>query len=252
MRKKIAIFIIAYHAVTTFDEVLRRIPKGISNKVDEIFLIDDSSNDNTYYAAQGYKYVNNIKKLNVYRNPKNLGYGGNQKKGYKYAIDKGYDIVAMLHGDAQYAPESLGKILQPLIEDKADMVFGSRMLGKPLKGGMPLYKFLGNKFLTFMENLLLGMNLTEFHSGYRAYSCHALKKIPFDRCSDDFHFDTEILIQFKEAGLRIKEVVIPTYYGNEISRVKSLQYGFNVLKSVAQYLLHKKGILYYEKYNIKN
>ena len=248
--KKIAIFVIAYEAVKTFDKVLSRIPKDVYKKVNEIFLIDDSSNDNTYYAALGYKHVKNIKKLNVYRNPKNLGYGGNQKKGYNYAIGKGHDIVVMLHGDAQYAPESLGDILQPLIDGKADMVFGSRMIGNPLKGGMPLYKFLGNKFLTFMENYFLEMNLTEFHSGYRAFSCHALKKIPFNKCSNDFHFDTEILIQFREKGLRIKEVPIPTFYGDEISRVKVISYGFNILKSVVQYLLHKKKIRYYEKYDV--
>ena len=249
-KKKIAIFIIAYEAVTTFDKVLKRIPKDVYKKVKEIFLIDDSSNDNTYYAALGYKHIKNIKKLNVYRNSKNLGYGGNQKKGYNYTISKGHDIVVMLHGDAQYAPEYIGDILQPLIDDKADMVFGSRMIGNPLKGGMPVYKFLGNKFLTFMENYFLGMSLTEFHSGYRAYSCDALKKVPFNKCSDDFHFDTEILIQFKEKGLRIKEVPIPTYYGDEISRVKVISYGFNVLKSVVQYLIHKKKIKYYEKYDV--
>lgn len=250
MRKSIAIFIIAYQAVTTFDKVIKRIPKKVYKNVDEIFLIDDSSNDNTYYAAQGYKYVNSIQKLNVYRNRKNLGYGGNQKEGYNYAIKKGHDIVVMLHGDGQYAPEALGQILQPLIDGKADMVFGSRMLGHPLKGGMPMYKFLGNKFLTSIQNLLLKMNLTEFHSGYRAYSCHALKKVPFNSCSDDFHFDTEILIQFKEKGLKIAEIPIPTYYGGEISRVNSLKYGFNVLKSVVQYLMHKKGISYYKKYDV--
>ena len=248
--KKIAIFIIAYEAVTTFDKVLKRIPKEVYKKVSEIFLIDDSSNDNTYYAALGYKHVNSLKKLNVFRNSKNLGYGGNQKKGYNYAISKGHDIVVMLHGDAQYAPERLGEILQPLIDGKADMVFGSRMIGNPLKGGMPLYKFLGNKFLTFMENYFLDMSLTEFHSGYRAFSCDALKKIPFNKCSDDFHFDTEILIQFRERGLRIKEVAIPTFYGDEISRVKVISYGFNILKSLAQYLLHKNKIRYYEKYDI--
>lgn len=251
MPKKIAIFIIAYEVVSLFDKVIKRIPKDVYNKTKEIYLIDDSSSDNTYYAALGYKAANNITKLNVYRNPKNMGYGGNQKRGYNYAIKKGHDIVVMLHGDAQYAPEALGRILQPLIDGKADMVFGSRMLGRPLNGGMPLYKYLGNKFLTFMENTLLGMHLTEFHSGYRAYSCTALKKIPFNRCSDDYHFDTEILIQFHENGLRIKEVPIPTYYGKEISRVKVFKYGFNVLKSVVEYILHKKKIIYLEKYDMK-
>ncbi len=250
MHKKIAIFIIAYEAVTTFDKVIRRIPKSTYKSVNEIFLIDDSSNDNTYYAVLGYKHTHNLDKLNVYRNKKNLGYGGNQKRGYNYAISKGHDIVVMLHGDAQYAPEELPHILKPLIDGKADMVFGSRMIGDPLKGGMPYLKFFGNKFLTFIQNKLLGTNLTEFHSGYRAFSCPALKKVPFNLNSNDFHFDTEILIQFHAKGLRIKEVPIPTYYGNEISRVKIFQYGFNVLKTTIQYLFHKKGIINLEKYDV--
>ena len=249
-KKKIAIFIIAYQAVTTFDKVIRRIPKSVYDDVAEIFLIDDSSNDNTYYAAVGYKHMHNLRKLNVFRNPKNMGYGGNQKRGYNYAIQRGSDIVVMLHGDAQYGPEALPRILKPLIEGKADMVFGSRMHGDPLKGGMPFIKYYGNRLLTAIQNLLLGTNLTEFHSGYRAFSCHALKQIPFNKCSDDFHFDTEILIQFIEKGLRIREVPIPTFYGDEISRVKIFQYGYNVLKSTCEYLLHKKSVLYREKYDI--
>ncbi len=250
MGKKIAIFIIAYQAVTTFDKVIRRIPKKVYDGVGEIFLIDDSSNDNTYYAAIGYKHLHHLKKLNVFRNPKNLGYGGNQKRGYNYAISKGHDIVVMLHGDAQYAPEQLPSILRPLIEGKADMVFGSRMLGNPLKGKMPIVKYIGNRILTSIQNFFLKTNLTEFHSGYRAYSCKALRKVPFNKCADDFHFDTEILIQFIERGLRIQEVPIPTYYGDEISRVKILEYGYNVLKSTIEYVLHKRGIIYREKYDL--
>src|SRR5690606_9300123 len=145
----------------------------------------------------------------------------NQIRGYQYAIEKGYDIVALLHGDAQYAPEALPDLLKPLEAGEADAVFGSRMMekGQALKGGMPLYKYVGNKILTTFENAMLGMSLSEFHSGYRLYSCKALKKVPFHRNTHDFHFDTQIIIQFHAAGLRIVEVPIPTYYGDEICGV---------------------------------
>lgn len=240
--KRIAIFVIAYRAVNTLDKVIDRIPKEVKDKVEEIFIFDDCSDDNTYYAALGYKSANKLRKLSVYKNESNLGYGGNQKKGYRYAISKGYDVVAMLHGDCQYDPSQLPKLLSPLENDEADMVFGSRMTGNPLRGGMPVYKFLGNKLLTFVSNLLLKTNLSEFHSGYRLYSCRALKQIPFERCSDNFHFDTDIIIMFKKKGLRIKELSIPTFYGDEISYVKVFRYGYNCLKSIIEYRLHEAGI----------
>ena len=248
---KIALFIPAYHHTKTLPSVLDRIPDQIKEIVEEIFVIDDASSDNTYLLAKGYKHERSLKKLNVYKNEKNRGYGGNQKRGYSYAINKGYDVVVMLHGDGQYAPEVLPRLLKPFYEGKADMVFGSRMRGHPLKGGMPFYKFIGNKFLTFMENLVLGLNLSEYHSGYRIYNCHALKKIPFLLCANDFHFDTDILIQFKEKKLRIVEQPIPTYYADEISYVNVLQYGFNCLKSVFSYKLFKMGLIKIKKFDIK-
>ena len=250
-RKKIAIFVIAYNAESTLKWVIDRIPQEVKEKVDEIFVFDDHSKDRTYEVGLEYKALNKIKNLNIYRNEKNLGYGGNQKRGYSYAISKGYDIVVMLHGDGQYAPEVLARLFEPLEDDEADMVFGSRMTDHPLKGGMPLYKYLGNKFLTFVENMLLGTNLSEFHSGYRLYSCEALKKIPFNLCSNDFHFDTDILIQFIAKKLRIVELPIPTYYGDEISYVSSIKYGFNVLRSVIGYRLHKLGIVHIKKFDVR-
>jgi len=204
-RKRIGIFVIAYNAVNKLDWTLDRIAKDVWDKVEEVFLFDDCSTDNTFYAAMGYKNVRQLDKLTVHRNSQNLGYGGNQKAGYQYAIERGLDIVVMLHADGQYAPEVLNTLLEPLENDEADMVFGSRMAagGDPRAGGMPLYKFVGNKILTALENRIVGMRLSEFHSGYRLYSCDALKKIPFLLNSNVWHFDTEILIQFHEAGLRI-------------------------------------------------
>src|SRR5262249_49701874 len=152
--------------------------------------------------------------LTVLFNPINQGYGGNQKIGYYYALRKGFDFVVLLHGDGQYAPEYLPGLIRPLKDGAADACFGSRMMirGGALKGGMPLYKFFGNKILTWFENRMLRTSLTEFHSGYRAYGVAALKQIPFELNTNDFHFDTEIIVQFVIAGLRIVEVPIPTYY----------------------------------------
>jgi glycosyltransferase involved in cell wall biosynthesis len=249
--KKIAIFIPAYNHERKIATVLDRIPKDVLDIITDIIMIDDASKDATTKVALEYKRDRKMHKLTIQRNEKNQGYGGNQKLGYEYCIKKGYDIVVMLHGDGQYAPEVLPSLLQPLLDDSADMVFGSRMTGHPLKGGMPLYKFLGNKFLTFVENVGLGMHLSEFHSGYRLYSCHALKQIPFTLCSNNFHFDTEILIQFKKKGLRIVERPIPTYYGDEISYVNVIPYGINCVKAVMEYRLHQLGLRRSAKYDIQ-
>jgi glycosyltransferase involved in cell wall biosynthesis len=250
--RRIGIFVIAYNAVNKLDWTLDRIPEEVWDKVEEVFLFDDYSTDNTYYAAIGYKHAKALDKLTIHRNPRNLRYGGNQKAGYQYAIARGFDIVVMLHADGQYAPEVLPRLLEPLEKGEADMVFGSRMAagGDPLAGGMPFYKYVGNKILTWIENHTLKMNLSEFHSGYRLYSCEALQKVPFLLNSDEWHFDTEILIQFYEAGLRIVERPIPTYYGDEICSVNGIAYAFNCLKSVLNYRLHKARLRYEPKYDM--
>jgi glycosyltransferase involved in cell wall biosynthesis len=252
MGKRIAIFVIAYDAVNTLAETIDRIPPEVMEKVEEIFVIDDCSQDNTYYAALGYKEVRKLDKLRVFRNPVNLRYGGNQKAGYRYAIERGFDVVVMLHADGQYAPEALPALLEPLERDEADMVFGSRMAagGDPLKGGMPLYKYVGNKVLTWLENHIIGMRLSEFHSGYRLYDCRALARLPFDLNSDEWHFDTEILIQYKEAGLRIAERPIPTYYGDEICHVNGLAYAANCVKSALAYRFHKLNWIHLPKFDV--
>jgi len=251
-KKRIGIFVIAYNAVNKLDWTLDRIPQEVWDKVDEVFLFDDCSTDNTYYAAIGYKHAKTVEKLTIHRNAKNLRYGGNQKAGYEYAIARGLDIVVMLHADGQYAPEVLPELLAPLEADEADMVFGSRMAdgGDPLAGGMPKYKFIGNKILTWLENRITGMRLSEFHSGYRLYSCAALKQVPFRQNSNEWHFDTDILIQFHEAGLRICERPIPTYYGDEICYVNGISYAFNCVKAALTYRLHKAKLMYEPKYDV--
>lgn len=244
--KRVGIFIMAYEAVRTLIAAYERIPAQLKNEAAEIYIIDDASEDNTFWAGMGYKLLHKIPNLNIYRNPRNLGYGGNQKRGLRHAIEREYDVVVVLHGDVQYAPERIPDLIQPILEGQADLVFGSRMTDHPLQGGMPLYKFLANKFLTAMENWALGMQLSEYHSGFRAYSCEALKKVRFERCTDEFHFDTEILIQFKAMGLRIAEIPIPTHYGPESHQVGfwiGMRYGLGILGSLLEYRLHKSRLV---------
>jgi glycosyltransferase involved in cell wall biosynthesis len=244
--KKIGIFIIAYQAVRTLITAYERIPQSIKDAASEIYVIDDCSNDNTYYAGLGYKHEYKIDKLKIFRNQTNLRYGGNQKKGYEYAIERGLDIVVMLHGDVQYAPEKIPDLIEPLLKDEADMVMGSRMLQAPLKGGMPIWKYCGNRFLTWMQNKALKTNLSEFHSGFRAYNVNVLKQLPLKELTNEFHFDTEIVIQFLSKGLRIKEVPIPTHYGPESHQVgfgESVRYGINILKTLFEYKIHKMSSL---------
>jgi glycosyltransferase involved in cell wall biosynthesis/SAM-dependent methyltransferase len=247
---RIMVHVVAYNASSTLASVLDRIPKDLRPRLSEICVYDDASTDETYLVGKGYQQVRDLPQLRVFRNPKNRGYGGNQKLGYRYAIDNGFDIVVLLHGDGQYAPEAMANLLQPIIDGEADAVFGSRMMesGAARRGGMPLYKFVGNKILTRFENAFLGMDLSEFHSGYRVYSTAALKKIPFEENSDDFHFDTQIIIQVKAGGFRIKEVPIPTYYGDEISRVNGMKYAWDVSKSVIEYRLHQAGVVHRPEY----
>lgn len=236
--KKIGVLVVAYNAVTTLAKVLNRIPAETWENVAEVAVMDDASQDATYELALGYKLHGQVDKLHVVRHPKNLGYGGNQKTGYQYFIDKGFDVVVLLHGDGQYAPEILSHMYHPIVTGQADAVFGSRMMkdyGGPIKGGMPYYKYLGNRILTTMENKALGLDLTEFHSGYRAYNLHALAQIDFTHMTNDFHFDTEIIIKLHHQGFRINEVPIPTYYGDEICYVNGMKYALDVTKAVTRY-----------------
>jgi glycosyltransferase involved in cell wall biosynthesis len=245
---RIGIFIISYNAVNHLIKTIARIPKEVYDRVEEIFVLDDCSSDNSYYAALGYKHEHNISKLTVHRNNKNQGYGGNQKVGYRYAMNRGFDIVALVHGDGQYAPECLGELLDPLVKGDADMVFGSRMAnsGEALKGGMPLYKFIGNRVLTTIQNRLSGLKLSEYHSGYRLYSIDALRKIPFESFTNTWHFDTQIILAMAEREMRIVEQPIPTYYGDEICHVNGIPYAMNcIATSYAFYRNRKRDIVTY-------
>ena len=243
--KRIGIIVVAYNAASTLAKVLDRIPREFIPRITKILISDNASEDQTYLVGLGYKQVDGRKlPLEVVRNPRNVGYGGNQKIGYEWAIERDLDIVVLLHADGQYAPEMLPEIVAPLDRGEADAVFGSRMMtpGGARKGGMPLYKVIGNKVLSTIENRLAGTALSEWHSGYRAYSVAALRDVPFLRNTDEYDFDTEIIIQFHEAGKRIVEIPIPTYYGDEISYVNGPRYAKDIIKDVLRYRAHKIGI----------
>jgi glycosyltransferase involved in cell wall biosynthesis len=251
-RPRVLIFIVAYYAESTILDVLRRIPE-LDGYDAEVLIIDDGSTDATYALAEKLRRVGAYRhKLTVLANPVNQGYGGNQKLGYHYAIENGFDFVALLHGDGQYAPEMLPDLLAPLRAGTADVVLGSRMLIRrnALKGGMPLYKFVGNLMLTWYQNRVLRSHLSEFHTGYKACTVEVLRRIPFDLNSNVFHFDTEIIIQFLRVRARIAEIPIPTHYGDEICRVNGLRYARDVINASTVARLQDYGLVYRRNFDV--
>lgn len=235
--KKIIIVLPAYNAEKTLEKTYAEIPHEI---VDEIILVDDSSTDNTKEVAQ---------KLNITTivHEKNKGYGGNQKTCYNKALELGGDIVIMLHPDYQYTPKLIHSMAYLIANDVYQVVIGSRILGKgALKGGMPIYKYIANRFLTFTQNLLMNQKLSEYHTGYRAFSKEVLEKINFNTNSDDFIFDNEMLAQIFMQGYEIAEITCPTKYFEEASSInfkRSVQYGLGVLGVSFQYFFHKNRII---------
>jgi glycosyltransferase involved in cell wall biosynthesis len=253
-RPRLLIFIIAYYAESTLRWVLDRVPSQLFEDFEcELLVVDDASLDATFSIGSEYQRTQARVPMTVLRNEFNQGYGGNQKVGYSYAIEHGFDFVALVHGDGQYAPEELPKLLLPLVSGRADAVFGSRMLEPmtALRGGMPLYKFVGNRILSTLQNALLGSRLSEFHSGYRIYSIEALQRISFRLNSNDFHFDTEIIIQLLNAKARIEELPIPTYYGDEICRVNGMKYAKDVMWATLQNVAHRSGLRYQRRFEPK-
>ena len=239
---RIGILIVAYNAETTLPRLLDRIPTNVLARCQEVFIFDDASQDGTFEVALGCQRSFRDAPLSVHRNPTNLMYGGNQRRGYLYAIQRGLDVVVLLHGDGQYAPELLDDLLRPLEVGRAEMVMGSRMLrpGGALAGRMPTYKYVGNKVPTRVQNALVGTRLSEFHSGYRAYSVAALRSIPLERLTTNWHFDTQIILEFIQRGYRIQEVPIPTFYGDEICRVNGIPYAAHCIVECLGYALSRR------------
>ena len=239
---RIGILVVAYNAASTLASVLDRIPTEFRDRIDHVMVSDDASSDSTFLVGLGYRETADLP-ITVVRQDANLGYGGNQKWGYRWAIEHGLDIVVLLHGDGQYAPESLPDIVAPLVDGSADATMGSRMMdpGGARGGGMPLYKWLGNRILTTAQNRLVGASLSEWHSGYRAYRVDALRTLDLDAMSDDFDFDTQILLQLIDRRHRITEIPIPTYYGDEISYVNGLRYAKDIMGHTARHRFRRMG-----------
>ncbi|NBX93389.1 MAG: glycosyltransferase family 2 protein [Proteobacteria bacterium] len=218
----------AYNAEKTLEKTLRDVPEGI---VDRFILVDDCSKDETAKTARS---LMDAWPIRVIQHEKNLGYGGNQKTCYQAALNEGADIVVMLHPDYQYEPKLLGALVWMIASGVYDIGLGSRILGKgALSGGMPIWKYVANRLLTFVENLLIGQKLSEYHTGYRAYSAQVLKTLPLDSFSDDFVFDNEFLVMANSMGFRMGEVSVPTKYFPEASSInfaRSVKYGLGVLR----------------------
>lgn len=241
--KKIIAVLPAYNAAKTLRQTLADIPR---DWVDEIILVDDASTDGTAALSRELG-------LTTIVHPKNRGYGGNQKTCYRTALDRGADVVIMVHPDHQYDPTLVPQLLKPLIEGSADAVFGSRMLmkGDALKGGMPTWKYRANIALTAIENAVLGLRLSEYHSGFRAYTARVLRSIRLDDNSDNFVFDTEIIVELRLHGFRIREVPIPTRYFKDASSVGlrgSIVYGASIIMVMVQYLLHRLRLRRFKKF----
>src|SRR5688572_8348308 len=241
--KKVVVILPAYNASATLENTFNDIPFDI---VDEVVLTDDGSSDNTVQIAQ---------RLNIHHVIKheiNMGYGANQKSCYKKALSLGADIVVMLHPDYQYTPKLIPSMVSIISNDIYSVVLGSRILGNgALRGGMPLYKYVANRLLTFFQNLMLGAKLSEYHTGYRAFSKDVLSRINFDANSDGFVFDNEILSQILYAGYEVAEITCPTRYFKEASSIgfiKSIIYGAGVVRVSFKHLLQRSGIFNFELY----
>jgi glycosyltransferase involved in cell wall biosynthesis len=241
--KKVVIVLPAYNAAKTLEKTYSEIPQSI---VDDIILVDDSSTDETF------KIANKLKIKYVIKHESNKGYGGNQKTCYQKALEIGADIIIMLHPDYQYTPKLIPSMAWIIANELYDVVLGSRILGLgAIKGGMPLYKYFSNRILTFIQNKFLNQKLSEYHTGYRAFSSRVLRHVNFQTNSDDFIFDNEIISQIIYSGFEIAEITCPTKYFPEASSInfsRSLVYGLGVLRICTKHFLQRKGVKNFDLY----
>jgi glycosyltransferase involved in cell wall biosynthesis len=231
--KKIIVVIPAFNAAETLRKTVSAIPSGW---VDEIVVVDDGSTDETAQIARGLE-------LDVVSHPQNAGYGAAQKTGYTWALERGADIVVLLHSDFQYSPSILPEFIQPLAEGNADALTGSRIRsGDALQGGMPIWKYVPNRLLTFLGNVAFRTNVSEFHNGYRSYCRRVLETIPFTTFSNRFDFDTEIIVHLAARGFRLGEIPSPTRFADDSSKMtfsQGIVYGLSLLGHMGRFLLHR-------------
>jgi len=248
---RVLVLILAYNAERHIRGVLERIPRELLNSSDAHFLVlDDASDDAGVDAALGWVAEHDVTNVTVLRNGVNQGYGGNQKLGYRLALECSFDFAVLLHGDGQYSPTLLPDLIDVWRRTGADVVLGTRMWSAAAarRGGMPTYKIVGNRVLTRLQNFLTGGQLSEYHTGLRGYSTAFLRKVPFEINTNDFHFDTEMLLQAFHTRAKVAELNIPTHYGDEQCHVNGLKYAYNVLKATLQFRLHQKGMFCSLKY----
>lgn len=246
------VFIPAYKAEKTIYSVIDRIPSDVMKKTTEIVVMDNHSPDKTYDAVMKYKKEKKMSKLKVFRHPRNILFGGNLKAAFDYAIKRKMDIMVMLHSDGQYPPERINELIKPIETGRAETTFGSRFLLDPIKGGMPIWRYLGNIFLTQIENALVGRKFSEWHSGFTAYDCNALKKMPYRSCENGYELTTDILLLFITNGFRVAEIPIPTHYGEEStspSISRTFSYFVHSFRLAFTFFLHKTGIISVKKYS---
>lgn len=240
---KTCIFIPAWNVRKQINELLERIPAELGRSCSEVFVLDNASSDGTaeavsHQVGKGFPFA-----VNIYRNRFNLGYGGSQKAAYQHAIDKGYDLVVMLHGDGQYPPRHIPLLLNALRDSSAGMAYGSRLLQLAEKDETPLHRRLGVQGLSKLQNLASGLSLAEWYSGFRAFRCSALKQVPFQACDSDYYFDVQIILLLAMADFAIAELpVAKKYEGNE-SPVNIYQFGRKVLAHMLHYPLARAGLL---------
>ena len=244
--KKIIVIMPAYNVEKTIKKTYEEIPKDF---VDGIIVVDDGSSDSTPAITKSLQ-------ADVITHDKNMGYGAAQKSSYLAALQKGADIVVMMHPDYQYPPAKMKDLIMPLVEDRYDVMLGSRIVGGlALKNGMPKYKYIANRFLTFINNLIFGLRLSEYHTGYRAFNRQALCVLPFEANSNDFVFDSEILAQAVFFGLRIGEISTPSTYHKEASSIKfrgGIIYGLGVLRTALKYALKKCRLADFPIFKLKS
>lgn len=240
------VFVVAYRHEELIEALFERVPEHLfNNQRIQFLVIDDAGGDATAEVLQRWVEARDIRNVSIARNPVNQRYGGNQKLGYRYALAAGFDLTILLHGDGQYAPELLPEFIETWERTGAAVILGSRMgsLRSARAGGMPLYKLAANRILTIVQNRLTGLDLSEYHTGYRAYSSDFLRRVPFEINTNEYHFDTEILLQAVNIGAEIEEFDIPTHYGDEECNVDNVQYGVDVLRETLRYRLHRMGML---------
>lgn len=249
------IFVPCYNTSQLVQSTISRVkwddlPKELSYRV---VFVDNCSTDNTWEKIQGCQ--NNLRNLGLnteaIRNPVNLGYGGSNKVIFDYCNKNNLGLVGILHSDGQYLPEELPRLVSEFLANKGCALFyGSRLLGAPLKGGMPKYKFVANHALTWLQNVTLGSNYSEFHSGYRFYRVNKINELPYHDTSDYYDFDCEIMYQIHHAGQSIVQTTIPTYYGGEVSHINPIKCTWGIVSNAFVYLLHKWGLIKVKRYCI--